>query len=438
MAEPGEFFTAPGAPESDDQEKIWRDVVQRVDEVYSDLLRYEAELEHKNAELEEAQNFISDVIASVSDILAVFDPQGRFLQANPAFLTLIGESEPKISGAALMNFIAPEHRNDARAALRPMARGETRQAEWRFLAQNQPSDLMAVHLAGRFDAEGAYIGAVLTGRPIGKLRRAYEALHQAHLDLQQAQKKLIEQEKMASLGRLVAGVAHELNNPISFVYGNVHVLERYKKAFLGYFDAEHRLPENELLREKFRIDRILADLGPLIEGTLEGAQRVSEIVKNLRRMSFQKAGETQNIDLARLAATAAQWAAQAKGVEAEVAIAVEPGLDLKGDEGQIHQILVNLIDNAFDATRGRPAARIEIRAAKKGEKIEISVADNGDGIGAEALDKIFEPFFTTKPVGEGTGLGLWVSYSLAREHGGTIFAQNGANGGAMFTVSFPA
>ena len=87
---------------------------------------------------------------------------------------------------------------------------------------------MAINFSGRFDHAGRCVGAVLTGRPIGELRRAYQALHGAHLELQQAQRKLIEQEKMASLGRLVAGVAHELNNPISFVYGNIHVLDRYR------------------------------------------------------------------------------------------------------------------------------------------------------------------------------------------------------------------
>ena len=98
-----------------------------------------------------------------------------------------------------------------------------------------PSDMMAINFSAVSTMPAAASASVLTGRPIGELRRAYQALHGAHLELQKAQRKLIEQEKMASLGRLVAGVAHELNNPISFVYGNVHVLDRYRRNLADYF-----------------------------------------------------------------------------------------------------------------------------------------------------------------------------------------------------------
>ena len=136
---------------------------------------------------------------------------------------------------------------------------------------------------------------MLTGRPIGELRRAYEALHKAHGELQRAQRQLIEQEKMASLGRLVAGVAHELNNPISFVYGNIHALDRYRQRLVEYIGAVHDNATGEeltVLRKKLKIEALLADIGPLIDGTLEGAVRVSDIVKNLRRLSFNKTNES--------------------------------------------------------------------------------------------------------------------------------------------------
>ncbi|MCW2315231.1 two-component system sensor histidine kinase HupT/HoxJ [Rhodoblastus acidophilus] len=421
---------------SDGQESVWRDVVKRVDEVYSDLLRYETDLEAKNAELEEAQNFISSVIASVSDILAVCDAEGNIIQANPAFVRLLGRAEAELIGSPLLDLLAQQDREAARGFLRGGRAGD---CELRFATAEGPSDVMAINFSSRFDASGRCVGAVLTGRRIGELRRAYQALHAAHLDLQQAQKKLIEQEKMASLGRLVAGVAHELNNPISFVYGNVHVLERYSKTLLAYFDEAQELETEEgaALRARRRIDVLLADLKPLIEGTLEGAQRISEIVKNLRRLSFNRAHEAQKIDVARIVAVAAQWAARSKKHPARIAIDVAPGLTLWGDEGQIHQIVVNLIDNALHATRGRPDARVAVRAGMARGEVEIVVEDNGHGISEAAFDKMFEPFFTTKTVGEGTGLGLWISYSIAREHGGAISAANRPDGGAVFTLRLP-
>jgi two-component system sensor histidine kinase HupT/HoxJ len=428
---------------TDNQESVWRDVVKRVDEVYSDLLRYEADLEHKNAELEEAQSFISNVIASVSDILVVCDGRGNVLQANPAFVALLGQTEQALVGQALLDLIAAEDREKARLHLcageRREPRAEATDCEVHFFTARGASDVMAINFSGRFDHSGRCVGSVMTGRPIGELRRAYQALHGAHLELQKAQRKLIEQEKMASLGRLVAGVAHELNNPISFVYGNVHVLDRYRKNLSDYFEEESRLDASDgaELRRKYRIDKIVSDLEPLIEGTLEGAKRISEIVKNLRRISFNRAHEAQRIDVERIVTTATQWAARAKNNQAKVDIAVEPGLAVWGNEGQIHQIVVNLIDNAIDAVCGRKAPHIEVRAGVVGGEVEIVVADNGAGIAEVAFDKMFEPFFTTKTVGEGTGLGLWISYAIAREHGGSITAVNRESGGAQFTLRLP-
>lgn len=428
---------------TDNQESVWRDVVKRVDEVYSDLLRYEADLESKNAELEEAQSFISSVIASVSDILVVCDENGLVLQANPAFVALLGQAEAELVGRPLLDLVgAPDH-DEARRHLCAGARGDAgaraTDCELHFLTARGPSDVMAINFSGRFDHSGRCVGSVLTGRPIGELRRAYQALHGAHLELQKAQRKLIEQEKMASLGRLVAGVAHELNNPISFVYGNVHVLDRYRKTLADYFAEEERLDAGEggELRRKYRVDSILADLEPLIEGTLEGAKRISEIVKNLRRISFNRTQEAHRIDVERILTTATQWAARAKKNHAKIDVEVAPGLVVWGNEGQIHQIVVNLIDNALDAVRGRKHQQIEVRAALSGGEVEIVVADNGAGIADAAFDKMFEPFFTTKTVGEGTGLGLWISYAIAREHGGSISAANREQGGAQFTLRLP-
>jgi len=424
-----------GVDLSDSQESVWQEVVKRVDEVYSDLLRYESDLEAKNAELEEAQSFISSVIASVSDILAVCDAEGRIVQANPAFVTLLGRAEAALLGAPLPDVIV----EDDRALARQFLHAQAGDCELRFSTASGPTDVMAINFSSRFDHTGRCVGAVLTGRPIGELRRAYQALHAAHLELQQAQRKLIEQEKMASLGRLVAGVAHELNNPISFVYGNVHVLERYRKNLSNYFAEAEKLEDNAVaaLRTKYRIDPILADLTPLIEGTLEGAHRISEIVKNLRRLSFNRAHEAQKIDVERVVTVAAQWAARSKKNEAHIEIDVEAGLALWGNEGQIHQIVVNLIDNALDAVRGRNDGCVCVRAHARGGEVEIVVEDSGAGIAEAAFDKMFEPFFTTKTVGEGTGLGLWISYAIAREHGGDIFAINRPEGGAAFTLRLP-
>jgi two-component system sensor histidine kinase HupT/HoxJ len=429
------------SPFAGDQEAAWIEVIRKMDEVYADLLRYETDLEEKNAALEEAQAFISSVIESVSDILIVCDRHGSILQVNPAAVRLLGDSAGTLLHRSLTDFVDPADRGRIDALLQAQCPSEISNLEIRFVTERGLSDLYAINGATRCDPAGHRLGAVLTGRPIGELRRAYEALHAAHSELQHAQRQLVEQEKMASLGRLVAGVAHELNNPISFIYGNIHTLDRYRDRMSAYLGAIHRgadPAEIERLRRDLKIDALLADYGSLIEGTLEGAMRVADVVKNLRRLSFPKSGESLRVDVDRVVRTAVRWAARAKPHHVGFAFDIAPELQILGNEGQFHQIIVNLIDNALDAVRGQAAPRIEIVARRDGDQIVITISDNGAGLPDGLIDKIFEPFFTTKPVGEGTGLGLWISYGIAREHGGTLSAANRSGGGAVFTLMLPA
>ncbi|WP_346296547.1 ATP-binding protein [Rhodopseudomonas sp. P1] len=429
------------SPFAGDQEAAWIEVIRKMDEVYADLLRYETDLEEKNAALEEAQAFISSVIESVSDILIVCDRHGSILQVNPAAVRLLGDSAGTLLHRSLTDLVDPADRGRIDALLQAQCPSEISNLEIRFVTERGLSDLYAINGATRCDPAGHRLGAVLTGRPIGELRRAYEALHAAHSELQHAQRQLVEQEKMASLGRLVAGVAHELNNPISFIYGNIHTLDRYRDRMSAYLGAIHRGAEPaeiERLRRDLKIDALLADYGSLIEGTLEGAMRVADVVKNLRRLSFPKSGESLRVDVDRVVRTAVRWAARAKPHHVDFAFDIAPDLQILGNEGQFHQIIVNLIDNALDAVRGQAAPRIEIVAQRDGDQIVITITDNGAGLPDGLIDKIFEPFFTTKPVGEGTGLGLWISYGIAREHGGTLAAANRSGGGAVFTLMLPA
>ncbi|ABE38418.1 PAS/PAC sensor signal transduction histidine kinase [Rhodopseudomonas palustris BisB5] len=429
------------SPFEGDQEAAWIEVIRKMDEVYADLLRYETDLEEKNTALEEAQAFISSVIESVSDILIVCDRNGIILQVNPAAMRLLGASADALVEHPLGELVDPSDRARIEDLLRAHSPSDLIALEVRFVTARGLSDLYAINGATRADQAARRVGTVLTGRPIGELRRAYEALHTAHSELQRAQRQLVEQEKMASLGRLVAGVAHELNNPISFIYGNIHTLQRYRERMAAYLQAIHcgaDPAEVEALRRELKIDALLADYASLIEGTLEGAMRVSEVVKNLRRLSFPKSGEIQRVDVDRVVRTAARWAARAKPGHVELTFNMAADVAIIGNEGQFHQIVVNLVDNAIDAVRGQSEPRIDISARRQGCDVVIAVADNGPGLADGLIDKIFEPFFTTKPVGEGTGLGLWISYGIAREHGGTLAASNRPGGGAAFTLTLAA
>jgi two-component system, NtrC family, sensor histidine kinase HupT/HoxJ len=160
----------------------------------------------------------------------------------------------------------------------------------------------------RVGTNGKRLGTVWVGRPTAELKRAYHEMRAAHEALKRTQQQLLHSEKMASLGQLVAGVAHELNNPISFVLGNVHALQQVLRAAAAYMAAVHaHQPDDCNSAQKLRIDHLLADLPSLIEGTLEGAQRTADIVHGLKRFSAMDPEERQPVNLGEVIERAIHW-----------------------------------------------------------------------------------------------------------------------------------
>ena len=282
------------------------------------------------------------------------------------------------------------------------------------------------------------IGMVMVGRPLGELQKAYKELNAAHAELKLAQERLVQSEKMASLGRLVAGVAHELNNPISFVYGNMHALQRYTGRLCAYFDAINEGNSREQLkamREKLRLDKAIRDLNSLVEGTMEGADRVKEIVNDLRQFSSTQESEKAVFDLSHVIKTAMHWIIKESKAPIDVVETIPADLTAFGHSGQIHQVVVNLIQNAVDAMDASDPKRLRLSAQVVDGKVIFEVRDSGPGIPDDFLSRLFDPFFTTKPVGQGTGLGLSISYGIVSEHGGELEIQNHPDGGALASLT---
>ncbi len=426
-------------------EDVWMDVIHKMDEVYSDLLQYEVALEEKNAKLEESQQFIFSVLTAMSDILVVCGRDGAIEDVNPALELITGRSADDLRGTSLYDLFADASaRESARTLFSSFNETEVHDCELPLAARDGASVPVSFNCRPRFNVVGKSLGLVVTGRPVGELRRAYQQLRQAHDDLKLTQQQLLHSEKMASLGRLVAGVAHELNNPISFILGNVHALRRYAGRLEEYLAAVHGgEPEAQLaqMRERLRIDRILDDLEPLIDGTIEGAERTRQIVDGLKRFSAVDRDESQRFDLAEVIERAVRWVCQASRKSFDVTINVPAPLTVLGSAGQMQQVMMNLVQNACDATSGQASPRLEIAGERRsaGEHTEVCVRfhDNGPGIDAEHLAQVFDPFFTTKPVGQGTGLGLSISYGIVERHGGHLQATTHPDGGAVFTLCLP-
>ncbi len=441
--------TAPPADRPDDPllaatgEQAWIEVIQKMDEVYNDLLQYEVALEEKNAALEESHQFIESVLASMSDILIVCDRNGGIEEVNPSLCHFAGKSAEQLAHTPVFELFADDlERARARDIFSRYGREGVHDCEFFLRAGDGSTVPVSMNCTPRVSQTGKLMGMVVTGRPVGELRKAYQALRQAHDDLKRTQGQLLHAEKMVSLGRLVAGVAHELNNPISFVLGNVLSLKRYSGRLENYLAAVHDSaaasePALAGLRDTLRIDRILADMPQLIDGMIEGAERTRDIVDALKRFSAVDKMTPERVNLNEVVERSVRWVVQSAGGRFAVDIDLPPDLHCAGSSGQLQQVVMNLVQNACDATAGQRDARLAIAGRHADGQIILQFTDNGPGIAEPHLGRLFEPFFTTKPVGQGTGLGLSISYGIVERHGGRLEAANRPAGGAEFILSLP-
>ncbi len=257
----------------------------------------------------------------------------------------------------------------------------------------------------------------------------YEELHRSYQELKRSQALLLRQEKLASLGRLAAGLAHELNNPLNHIAGFVEALQRRADA------------ETLLARKEFEdFPRFLGMIQTQVD-------RAASIIRRLLDFARQREPSFELLDLGRLISESVSFVERQAAV-ANKRIVVRPlsePVQLRADAQMLQQLLLNLLTNALDAIEGDGEVRITANVVEVGpgardrqETVELSVADNGCGIAPENLSKVFDPFFTTKEVGKGTGLGLPICQSIVEQHGGTIeIKSEGIGKGILVTVKLP-
>lgn len=374
------------------------------------------------------------------------DTQGIITQANPTLVELFSTPGEQVLGHQLYEFVDPYSRQKAETMLAlTLAEGSVEDWELDVTSPGAIPILIGFTTSCIRDEAGKVTGIMAVCRDLTEKTRltaelakvnqdlegALLKLEKAHQDLKNAQAQLIHAEKMRSLGQMVAGIAHEINNPIGFVSNNLTFLMEKTEQLRNCCDKLRQTEiEIEILPDQF-----WGDIHDAIEESMDGAERVANIVKALRNFSRLDESEFKQANLVEGLKSTLQIIKatyQQKVVFTEEYASVR---EIFCNPGTLNQVFMNLIVNAADAIESQ--GRVIIRAFEEADQIVVQVEDNGIGMKKETLSHLGEPFFTTKPVGSGTGLGLAISYGIIQNHQGTIQFTSEPGQGTLAEVRIP-
>jgi len=408
-----------------------------------------AELRKEHDELSRVYSLVATAkkewegtIDRVDDMLFLADPARRIRRCNRTFREFIGLSYAEILGQPFDRLLSEAGVDVGPSFERPVECFHKGTGRW-FVVSHYPFE----------EVSGAGVQAtIVTIHDSSELKKAAEELTRKNLRLNEtlaalkrSQAKVLHQEKMASIGQLAAGVAHEINNPIGFINSNLSTLGKYLSRLSGFLAIQSGCiaagapPEQvESVRQQqasLKIDYIVKDLEDLVRESLEGAERVRSIVADLKSFSRVDESEYKQADLNECLRSTINivW----NEIKYKATLKKELGEipRTRCYPQQMNQVFMNLLVNAAHAIEQQGV--ITVRSWEEGGYVCVAVADTGQGIPEANLNRIFEPFFTTKEVGKGTGLGLSITYDIVKKHNGEITVRSEPGKGTVFTVRIP-
>jgi len=349
--------------------------------------------------------FAREILATLRDGVALLSLDGRIRSASAGLGRLCGCEPERLRGVRARElFTAPPS---------ALTGPDTREFECELRTALERRSPVSISTAPLFDKRGELLGLVLVVRDL----REVVGLRS----------RLVTSGRLAAVGELAAGIAHEINNPIAFIHANLNQLQRHWKQVGSTLQAASADRDSAAM---------LSEGEELVAESLEGIDRIAAIVRDIRGFSHAGRAQRSVADPRPLVESALRMAAPQLGsrVRVEKELSPVPGIHCAPQE--IQQVLLNLVLNARQAIDGEGTIAVAVRG--EGNQVVLCVEDNGCGIPAELIDRIFDPFFTTKSVGEGTGLGLAISYEIVRRHGGEIEVESAPGRGSVFRVRLPA
>jgi len=456
------------------REDVWKDIERRQDE--------RRKFERRSAERKKIEDAIREhaekrriILEEIEEAYYEADINGRFVFVNNAMCNILGYAREELIGQKYWHLLDEQTLKTIYAAVdRSYKTNEPiRMLDMEAIKKDGTKLISETSASIIADSEGTFIGFRGISRDVTKRRQmeevlkknqeelikkneeidanrkniqiTLERLEKAYEDLKASQLKILQQEKMASIGQLAAGVAHELNNPMSFISSNLNTLNKYANRLIDFIGVQTEVIKSfkdaaavsriDGKRKELKLDDIVKDLGGMIKESLDGAERVKKIVYELNSFSRMDEEEYKTADINECIESAITivWN------ELKYKVALEKNYGslprIKCYPRQINQIFVNLLINAVHSIADKGS--IGIKTWHEGGAVWMEVFDTGAGISPENLIKIFEPFFTTKEAGEGTGLGLSITYEIVQRHKGEITVKSDPGKGTTFTIRIP-